>query len=178
MQLRQFYLQLAFPSFRVARENVEDELGAVDHSPLDYFFNIALLRRAEVVIKQNHVGVGRSGCAGDLFELPPPIKVAGSGRSRRCRISPTTSAPALSASVRSSASDSSASNSGMLGLALDLAVPPPADGIAAASRAAEACAVTVPLAYCGHGCAHPGQPRTRARAPNHHGRRACREAHV
>src|SRR6202035_1214135 len=48
--------------------------------------------------------------------LPAPIKVAGSGRSRRCRISPTTFAPAVSASVRSSARDSSASNSGMLGL--------------------------------------------------------------
>ena len=42
--------------------------------------------------------------------LPRPIRVAGSGRSRRCNTSPTTTAPALVVSSRSSASDSSALN--------------------------------------------------------------------
>ena len=42
--------------------------------------------------------------------FPFPITVAGSGLSRDCRTSPTTSAPAEVASSRSSASDSSAEN--------------------------------------------------------------------
>ncbi len=98
--------------------------------------------------------------------LPAPTSVAGSGRSRRCRISPTTLAPALSASARSSASDSSASNSGMLGLALDLAAVPAFEGcIAAASREADAWAVTVPFA--------PLRPRVRTSTPTRKARSCC-----
>ena len=51
LQLREFDLQLAFPRTRVPRKNVEDELRTVNHPPLDDLFNIALLRRAEIVIE-------------------------------------------------------------------------------------------------------------------------------
>ena len=70
--------------------------------------------------------------------FPLPISVAGSGRSRCCRNSPTISAPALTARVRSSSSDSSAVNSGMSGALLPT-------GPFEASRAACAAAVSGPL---------------------------------
>src|SRR6202007_1055330 len=46
LQLRELDLQLAFAGARLARKNVEDELGAVDPPPLDNLLNIALLGRA------------------------------------------------------------------------------------------------------------------------------------
>ena len=55
-QLRQLHLQLAFPGLRVFRENVEDELGAVNHPGVDQLFDVALLRGGEVVIEQQKVG--------------------------------------------------------------------------------------------------------------------------
>src|SRR5580692_914808 len=126
----------------MAGKNVEDELGTVDDTPLNDLFNVALLRRAEIVIEEKNVGVRRSDRARDFLELTRTNQGRRSGRSRRCRISPTTVAPALSAKVRSSASDSSASNSGILGLPLDFGAP---GCIAAASRATAACAVTTPF---------------------------------
>ena len=69
LQLGKFDLQLAFAGFRVPRKNIENELRAVNDAPLDDPFDIALLRRAEVVIEQKHIGVNGSRCAGDLFKF-------------------------------------------------------------------------------------------------------------
>src|SRR5260370_5384230 len=41
-------LQLAFAAPRVARENIENELRAVDHAAFRRFFNVALLHRREI----------------------------------------------------------------------------------------------------------------------------------
>ncbi len=69
LQLRQLDLQLAFAGARMPRKNVEDELRAVDHAPLNDFFNIALLRRTEIVIEEQHVGVDRGSRASNFFQL-------------------------------------------------------------------------------------------------------------
>ena len=90
MQLRELHLQLAFTGARVARKNIENELSAVDHAALHDSFDIALLRGGEIVIEEKKIGVHRCGRAAISSSFPAPIKVAGSGRSRRCKISPTT----------------------------------------------------------------------------------------
>jgi hypothetical protein len=69
LQLRQFHLQLAFPGARVPRKNVEDQLGTVDHSPVNDLFDVALLRSRQVVIKEKKVGIHRSGRAGNLLQF-------------------------------------------------------------------------------------------------------------
>ena len=69
LQLRQLHLQLAFPGARMFRENVEDQLSAVDHAGVDQFLDVALLRSREVVIEQQQIGGDRSGGARDLFQL-------------------------------------------------------------------------------------------------------------
>src|ERR1700721_3783283 len=53
----------------MAGKNVEDELGTVDDTPLKDLFNVALLRRAEIVIEEKNVGVGGSDRARDFLEL-------------------------------------------------------------------------------------------------------------
>ena len=68
--------------------------------------------------------------------FPLPIRVAGSGRSRCCRNSPATWAPALVASDRNSSRDSSALNSGIRGALV------PGATLVDASRAACAPAVS------------------------------------
>src|SRR5215469_8759154 len=60
VQLGKFDLQLTFTSARMSRKNVEDELRAVDDTPLNQLFNIALLRGTEIVIKKKNIGVHRS----------------------------------------------------------------------------------------------------------------------
>ena len=69
LQLRQLHLQLAFSRARVPRKNVENQLRAVDHPPVNYFFNIALLRSAEIVIEKKKVGIHGRGRARNFFEL-------------------------------------------------------------------------------------------------------------
>jgi len=71
-QLRQFHLQLTFPSARVRRKDVENQLGAIDHSRVYYFFDVALLGGGEVMIEQDQIGRGRRGRPGNLFQLAAP----------------------------------------------------------------------------------------------------------
>jgi hypothetical protein len=79
LQLRQFHLQLAFPRARVPRKNVEDQLGAVDHPPLDDFFDIALLRGGEIVIEEKQVGIHRRSRARNFFQLARADQSCGIG---------------------------------------------------------------------------------------------------
>ena len=83
MQLRQFHLQLAFAGSRVPRKNIEDQLRAVDDPPLNDLFDIALLRRTEIVIEEQNVGVDRRRCTGNFFQL--------AGAHQRRRIGPIAS---------------------------------------------------------------------------------------
>jgi hypothetical protein len=69
VQLRQFDLQLAFAGSRVTRKDVENELRAVDHPPLNDLFDVALLRWTEIVIEQQHIGIDGSGCARNFLKL-------------------------------------------------------------------------------------------------------------
>jgi hypothetical protein len=69
LQLRQLDLQLAFPGARVAGKDIQNELRAVDHSSLNNFFDVALLRWAKVVIEKKNIGIHRCGRSGYFFKL-------------------------------------------------------------------------------------------------------------
>ncbi len=69
IQLRQFHLQLAFTAARVTRENIENELRAIDHAALGDFFDVALLHRGKIAVENDQrrvVGVRRRA---HLFEF-------------------------------------------------------------------------------------------------------------
>ena len=69
LQLRQFHLQLAFAGARVAGKDIENELGAVDHSHVERALQVTLLRRRQLVIEDDQVGRTRSDSAFQLFQL-------------------------------------------------------------------------------------------------------------
>src|ERR1700676_1264431 len=50
IQLREFHLKLAFTGARMARENVEDQLRAINHAAAHAFFKIAKLPGSQIVI--------------------------------------------------------------------------------------------------------------------------------
>ncbi len=60
-QLRQFDLHAALAGAGARRENIQNELRAVDDPRADRLFQIALLRGREVVIEDHHVGMNGSG---------------------------------------------------------------------------------------------------------------------
>jgi hypothetical protein len=68
-ELRKFDLQLALTSAGVPREDIEDQLGAINNAGVNNALDIALLRRREIVVEQNNVGGNRGRRARDLFEL-------------------------------------------------------------------------------------------------------------
>src|SRR5215475_7385452 len=69
VELRQLDLQLTFTAPRMAREDVEDKLRAIDHPSADFVFDISLLRRRKLVVHQHQVGLRRSDGARDFLEL-------------------------------------------------------------------------------------------------------------
>ena len=68
-ELRQLNLQLAFTAAGVAGKDIQDELRAVDHPRIDFFFNIALLGRRKLVIDEHQVGINGSHSAGNFLQL-------------------------------------------------------------------------------------------------------------
>jgi hypothetical protein len=56
LELRQLHLQLGFAAAGMAREDVEDELGAVDDVEVEDLFQIARLRRRQRVVEDHEVG--------------------------------------------------------------------------------------------------------------------------
>lgn len=68
-QLRQLHLQLAFVAARTLREDVQDQPGAVDHTPLQIPLKVALLAGRQGVVDQHQIGTGGLGCGLDLFQL-------------------------------------------------------------------------------------------------------------
>ena len=58
LELRQLDLQLPLGGHRVLGEDVEDQLGAVDHPRPERVLEVALLRRIELVVDEDALGVG------------------------------------------------------------------------------------------------------------------------
>ena len=51
LKLSEFHLQLAFVTMGALREDIENETDAVDDPAVQAFFEIALLRRRQLVIE-------------------------------------------------------------------------------------------------------------------------------
>ena len=107
VELRQLHLQPALPRARAPREDVEDELRAVERLAADRLLDVALLRRRQLVVEDDHVGLAPPRTAAAISStLPRPIerrRVA--PRALLDDASPTTRAPALSASSASSSTE-------------------------------------------------------------------------
>ena len=111
LQLRQLDLQLAFARARAPREDVEDELRAIDDLAADRLFDVPQLRRRQLVVEDDDVDVGLGARGGERLDLAARRETStdpASGRS--CSTRSTTSAPAASARPASSSSDRSASS--------------------------------------------------------------------
>ena len=68
-ELGQLHLQLAVPGGRMLREDVEDELGAVDHPQLHAFTEVARLRRGEVLVDDHEIDVALEGADDEIVQL-------------------------------------------------------------------------------------------------------------
>ena len=82
LQLRQLDLQLAFAGPRAPREDVEDQLRAVDDLAPDLLLDLAQLRRRQLVVEDDDVDVGL--CCGGRERLD----LAGAEKRRRIRLRP------------------------------------------------------------------------------------------
>ena len=70
LELRELDLELPLGAHRVLREDVEDQLRAVDHPRLERVLERTLLRRAELVVDDEHLGAGLAVRLLELLELP------------------------------------------------------------------------------------------------------------
>jgi hypothetical protein len=68
-ELRQLHLQLAFARSCVARKDIKDQLGAIEHTALKRTFKVAQLGRAQIVIEEHEVGASRTNDAGDFLHF-------------------------------------------------------------------------------------------------------------
>ncbi len=112
LQLRQLHLQLAFARPRAPREDVEDELRAVEDLPPDRSSRSARswagVSSLSKTTRSTPVSAARGGERRHLARRRGTSTGRGCGRS--CRTRSTTSPPAASASPASSSSDRSASS--------------------------------------------------------------------
>ena len=69
LQLRQFDLKLAFAGSRVAGEDVEDQLRAVDDAHIEFALQVALLRGREFVVEDRQLGASRRQRAFQLLDF-------------------------------------------------------------------------------------------------------------
>ena len=79
LELREFDLQLAFVAAGALRENIEDEARAVDDTPVQRSFEIALLRGCERVIENDEFDVVRFAGEAQFFDLAAADKHLGIG---------------------------------------------------------------------------------------------------
>ena len=110
-QLGELDLQLAFARPRAPREDVEDELRPIDDLAADRLFDVAQLRRRQLIVEDDDVDVGLGGRR---------APASGSCRRRETWTDPASAAPAARAARRrrrrpaarpaSSSSDRSASS--------------------------------------------------------------------
>ena len=88
LQLRELDLQLAFARPRAAREDVEDQLRAIDDLAADLLFDLAQLRRRQLVVEDDDVDARLGARRGERLDL------AGAEKRRR---DPASAAPAARA---------------------------------------------------------------------------------
>jgi len=69
VELGQFNLQPALTCSRPAGEDIENELRAVDDLDLQLFFQIALLRRRQILIENDYRRAGRGDGSRQLANL-------------------------------------------------------------------------------------------------------------
>src|SRR6266540_1870919 len=69
LELRELHLQLSFGADRMLREDVEDQLRAIDHTRLKRVLERPLLRGLELVVDEQHLGAGLPVRALQLLEL-------------------------------------------------------------------------------------------------------------
>ena len=67
-QLGELDLELAVPGRGVLREDVEDQLGAVDHAQIEPLREVARLRRRQVLVEDDQVDVALEGADHELLE--------------------------------------------------------------------------------------------------------------
>jgi hypothetical protein len=79
LQLRELDLKLAFPGLRPPREDVEDELRAIDDLAADRLLEIAQLRRAQLVVEDDDVGAELVTRRGQRLHLAAAEKCRGVG---------------------------------------------------------------------------------------------------
>ena len=82
LQLRELDLQLAFARPRAPREDVEDQLRAVDDLAADLLFDLPQLRRRQLVVEDDDVDVGLGARRGERLDL------AGAEEGRRIGLRP------------------------------------------------------------------------------------------
>ena len=71
-KLRQFDRQTRLVRSRAGREDVQDQLGSVDHLHLERLFQIPRLPGRQVVVEQNDVRPVRFDQQGELLDFPFP----------------------------------------------------------------------------------------------------------
>jgi hypothetical protein len=69
LELSQLHLELALVGLRALREDFQDHLGAVEHARLQFFLQVALLRRRKRMVDQHEAGVEALHRAADLLDL-------------------------------------------------------------------------------------------------------------
>src|SRR6266498_177691 len=69
LELRELHLELSFGADRMLREDVEDQLGAIDHTRLERVLERPLLGGLELVVDEQHLGAGLPVRALQLLEL-------------------------------------------------------------------------------------------------------------
>jgi hypothetical protein len=50
-------------------EDVKNQLRAINHPPMNHALNIPLLRRSQIMIEKNQIGIHRCGCTSNFFQL-------------------------------------------------------------------------------------------------------------
>ena len=80
MELRQFHLDFAFPRACALREDVENQLAAIDHANFEFTLKIACLRGTERVVENRQRRALRLRQLAHLARLAFPDKSARIGR--------------------------------------------------------------------------------------------------
>lgn len=79
IQLCKLHLQLSLAASSPPGENIENELGAVDHFQVNYFFEVAKLRRGQIIVEDYQIGARAVGEAANLLRLPATHEGRGVG---------------------------------------------------------------------------------------------------
>ena len=72
IQLCQLHLQLAFATSCVARKNVKNELGAVDDPAFRSRFDVSLLHRRKIAVKNDQRRFVRRGLGANFVQFAAP----------------------------------------------------------------------------------------------------------